>query len=291
MFSTRSLKLLALLGLTAVIAISIGASITSTAALSQSVQVLERRGSYVEYPALPSAARVRAQIPSDFIQPVVPYDASEVSPDDYIRAVGPHTIRDEIPSEFIYPLASDSAGTVHENIAERSFELWNRQRAAGNSTLASANPRHQNIAERSFELQDQLAKLRAATAQFHQTEAAYAAGYKLVPGLDYCFDNPGVGGMGVHLIKTSSLDLTVDALQPEAMVYQPGPKGQLQLVAVEYIVPAAAWDTAGNTQPPSVLGHNFHLNSGLGVYILHAWIWQENPSGMFQDWNPKVSCP
>ncbi len=135
MFSTRSLKLLALLGLTAVIAISIGASITSTAALSQSVQVPERQGSsLLEDPVLLSAARVRAEIPSNFMQPVVPYDASEVSPDDYIRAVGPHTIRDEIPSEFIYPLASDSAGTVHENIAERSFELRDRETATNNST-------------------------------------------------------------------------------------------------------------------------------------------------------------
>lgn len=138
--------------------------------------------------------------------------------------------------------------------------------------------------------QSDLAQVRAATAQFHQTDAAYAAGYKLVPGLDYCFNNPGVGGMGVHLIKTSSLDLTVDALQPEAMVYQPGPNGQLQLVAVEYIVPAAAWDAAGNTQPPSVLGQSFHLNPSLGVYILHAWIWRDNPLGMFNDWNPNVSC-
>lgn len=138
--------------------------------------------------------------------------------------------------------------------------------------------------------QDELAQVRAATAQFHQPDAAYAAGYTLVPGLDYCFNNPGVGGMGVHLIKTSSLDLTVNALQPEAMVYQPGPKGQFQLVAVEYIVPAAPWDAAGNTQPPSVLGQSFHLNPALGVYILHAWIFRENPLGIFQDWNPKVSC-
>ena len=29
----------------------------------------------------------------------------------------------------------------------------------------------------------------------------------------------------------------------------------------------------------------------LGVYILHAWIWKNNPAGMFEDWNPKVSCP
>jgi hypothetical protein len=23
---------------------------------------------------------------------------------------------------------------------------------------------------------------------------------------------------------------------------------------------------------------------------LHAWIWQNNPAGMFEDWNPTVSC-
>ena len=25
-------------------------------------------------------------------------------------------------------------------------------------------------------------------------------------------------------------------------------------------------------------------------YELHAWIWKHNPSGMFEDWNPTVSC-
>src|SRR5262249_16390221 len=93
--------------------------------------------------------------------------------------------------------------------------------------------------------QDELAQVRAATAQFHRTDAAKAAGYTLVPGLDYCFNNPGIGGMGVHLIKTSSLDTTVDVLQPQAMVYQPGANGGLEWVAVEYIVPAAAAGGAG----------------------------------------------
>jgi len=96
--------------------------------------------------------------------------------------------------------------------------------------------------------------------------------------------------MGYHLIKTTSLDLTVNMLEPEAMVYAPGPNGQRQLVAVEYIVPAAAWDAAGNTQPPSLLGQSFHLETLLGVYALHAWIWQANPLGMFEDWNPHVAC-
>lgn len=138
--------------------------------------------------------------------------------------------------------------------------------------------------------QSDLAKIREATAQFHRTDAAKAAGYDLVAGLDYCFNNPGVGGMGFHYINTAILDTTVELLHPEAMVYTPSPNG-LQLGAVEYIVPAAAWDAAGNTELPMLMGHHFHLNEKLGVYVLHAWIWKNNRAGIFEDWNPKVSCP
>ena len=82
------------------------------------------------------------------------------------------------------------------------------------------------------------------------------------------------------------------ALRPEALVYEPGPNGQLRLVAVEWIVPVAAWEAAGNTEPPSVLGQKMHvLNPALGWYVLHAWVWKYNPSGVFEDWNPNVVCP
>jgi len=144
-------------------------------------------------------------------------------------------------------------------------------------------------AVRSFPQSD-LAKVRDATAQFHRPEAANAAGYDLVPGLDNCFDNPGVGGMGFHYIDTASLDTEVELLHPEAMVYTPTPDG-LQLGAVEYIVPQGPWDAAGNTHPPMLMGMHFHLNEKLGVYILHAWIWKNNSAGIFEDWNPAVSCP
>lgn len=139
--------------------------------------------------------------------------------------------------------------------------------------------------------QGDLAIVRKATANFQQVQAAQAAGYDLVEKLDHCFNKPGVGGMGYHYINTASLDLTVDALRPEAMVYAPQANGQLKLGAVEYIVPASEWDAAGHTQPPAVLGHHLHLNKDLGVYVLHAWIWQHNPAGTFEDWNPTVSCP
>lgn len=138
-------------------------------------------------------------------------------------------------------------------------------------------------------LQAELAQLRAATAKYHQIPAAQAAGYNLVPGLDFCFNNPGVGSMGFHLINVSMLDTVIDPLKPEAFVYAPARNGKLKLVAVEYIVPAAAWD-AVNSQRPTLFGQTFGLDQSLGVYELHAWIWKHNPSGMFFDWNPDVSC-
>lgn len=139
--------------------------------------------------------------------------------------------------------------------------------------------------------QDGLAKVRAVIAQYQQVEAAQAAGWVQVPGLDHCFDNPGVGAMGYHYINPNLLDNQLDPLTPEALVYAPGPNGKLKLAAVEYIVPAETWDKAGNTALPSLHGRSFHLNENLGVYVLHAWIFKNNPGGMFEDWNSKVSCP
>jgi len=134
-----------------------------------------------------------------------------------------------------------------------------------------------------------LGQVRAATKAYHNVSVAQAAGYNLVPGLDYCFDNPGVGGMGYHYINVALLDTVIDPLKPEAMVYAPRPNGTLALGAVEYIVPAAAWD-AEHSQPPTLFGHVFALEEALGVYELHAWIWRHNSLGMFFEWNPKVSC-
>jgi hypothetical protein len=71
---------------------------------------------------------------------------------------------------------------------------------------------------------DDLTKMREATAQFHRTPAARAAGYDLVLGFDDCFQRYGAGGMGYRFINTDLLDTTVDLLHPEAMIYAPTPR-------------------------------------------------------------------
>lgn len=145
---------------------------------------------------------------------------------------------------------------------------------------------------------DGLSTARAATAGYHNIDASVAAGYGLftdAAGIA-CIDKAGAGAMGIHFVDGALVgDATVDAATPEALVYEPAPNGRLRLVAAEYIVFQSAWD-AVHGSPPSLFGQQFELikaGNRYGLppfYELHAWIWKHNPSGMFNDWNPLVSC-
>lgn len=136
--------------------------------------------------------------------------------------------------------------------------------------------------------QSSLASARQGTAAFHDVGRAEAAGYVSTLNLLGCFENPGVGGMGLHYLDPTLLDGSVDARTPEALVYEMTDNG-LRLAGVEYIIPLTAWT---GEDPPELFGQHFHVNEVLGLWVLHAWIWRPNPTGMFQDWNPAVGpCP
>ncbi len=148
--------------------------------------------------------------------------------------------------------------------------------------------------------QDELAAPRQVTAQFHRVEAAIEAGYELgyVNGagnriITGCIANPTAGGMGYHYFNKGLIDdLVVDELKPEGLVYAPAPNGGLKLVAVEYVVPGARSNPPGVSEPPTVFGREMViLVPAVGFYTLHAWVWGHNPAGMFESWNPEVSCP
>jgi hypothetical protein len=133
---------------------------------------------------------------------------------------------------------------------------------------------------------------REAARAFQSPESAVAEGYALASG---CVSGPEQGAMGVHYVNAPLVgDGTLDAARPEALVYEPR-NGQLQLVAVEYIVIAAQWDAA-NEHPPILHGQHFHYvpapnRAGLPAhYELHVWAFKRNPHGTFADWNPRVSC-
>jgi hypothetical protein len=154
-------------------------------------------------------------------------------------------------------------------------------------------------------LADELAQVRAATARFHRVEEAIEAGYELgwvngsgVRIITSCVAHPTAGAMGYHYINEDLMDdIVADPLEPEALVYAPAPDGGLKLVAVEWIVRGPQSNPPGvpaGAPGPSVLGMDMHIlvpPPGPAFYLMHAWIWMNNPAGMFADWNPKVTCP
>jgi hypothetical protein len=134
--------------------------------------------------------------------------------------------------------------------------------------------------------------VREATQRFSDVEVARNAGYGAFLG---CVSGPEVGAMGQHYVNGPLVgDNAIDATQPEALVYEPV-NGRLELVAVEYIAPAAPWN-ATHTAPPVLEGQTFHFvgapnRYGIDAfYELHVWAWRNNQNGTFVDWNPAVRC-
>jgi len=156
---------------------------------------------------------------------------------------------------------------------------------------------HGDPPEGDLALHQLLAQVRTATRPFNDVQAAIAAGYVKFPDLSGdCVAQPGQGGMGIHYLNSALLDAELDPLRPELLVYRKPSTGDHELAALEYVVPAPVWD-AVHPQPPVLFGHPFHLlrtpnryGTTAPLYTLHVWLWEPNRNGLFNDWNPAVSC-
>ena len=134
--------------------------------------------------------------------------------------------------------------------------------------------------------------VRQATALFKDVKKAEDAKYGLLHG---CVSGPQEGAMGVHYANGELVgDGELDVMRPEALLYE-SKNGKLQLVGVEYIVMADAWN-AKHPAPPVLMGQLFNYSGApnrFGIpafYELHVWAWRTNPAGVFADWNTRVSC-
>jgi hypothetical protein len=126
--------------------------------------------------------------------------------------------------------------------------------------------------------------VRDATAPFHSVDKAAAAGYTQETD---CVAKPPEGGMGYHFTKRELRDATLEVAKPEVLVYEKRADGSFKLNGVEYIVPIDAWKSS---EPPSVMGQKMKRFDRAGIWYLHVWIWEQSPSGIFADWNPRVKC-
>lgn len=131
-----------------------------------------------------------------------------------------------------------------------------------------------------------VARLRRLVAPLHQRAAADDAGFDEQDGP--CVASPE-GGMGYHWGNLARIDGSVRWDEPEFLVFAPAPdaKDGVKLAAVEYVVPMAL-----SAAPPVLFGQTF-VPGGPGgtAWTLHVWIGIENPSGLFEPWNPRVTCP
>jgi len=154
--------------------------------------------------------------------------------------------------------------------------------------------------------------LRRLTAPLHDVDAADAAGYRLftltpLTAADGCISSTTDGGMGYHYTRGNNLeDDAVSLLDPEFLVYAPtnaprkGGEARRRLAAFDYFIPySAKWpgpDDPKFERRPTL--HDFPTMSDLpdisfapsrfGGWMFHIWLWENNPSGMFTNWNTTV---
>jgi hypothetical protein len=172
------------------------------------------------------------------------------------------------------------------------------EQPAGRNHSGHDHSTHDHVPAR---LKADLAEVRKATARFHRVDEAIAAGYELgwVNGAGVrivagCVAHPSLGAMGYHYFNAALMtDDAVELRKPEVLVYAPDADGGLDLVAVEWVARSADSNPPGVSEAPSILGMDMHIlvpPPGPAFYLMHAWVWTENPAGIFADWNPDVSC-
>jgi hypothetical protein len=102
------------------------------------------------------------------------------------------------------------------------------------------------------------------------------------------------GAMGIHFLNKELVGPKPDPMRPPVLTYEPR-NGKLQLVGVEWVVPLAS----GIKERPQLFGQPFlgpmegHepiIPKEFLHYDLHAWLFKENPLGMFAPTNPAVNC-
>lgn len=125
----------------------------------------------------------------------------------------------------------------------------------------------------------ELQQAREATEKYRNFSAAMNDHYD---DIDVVMPN-----MGYHFMKSAIVDTVFDISRPEILVYNKDHDDHFELVAIEYAVPI---DTLSNKAPEGFTGSKdvWDHNTGFGLWLLHAWVWKNNPSGVFNPTNPSV---
>ena len=128
----------------------------------------------------------------------------------------------------------------------------------------------------SFQTAWELQQARAATAKYKNIQNAFKDGYADI--------HVKASNMGYHFMREVIVDATFDYRQPEILVYNKDERGAFYLVAVEYAVPIDLPRPSGFTGD----GDKWDNTSPFPFWLLHAWVWEYNPDGVFNATNRMV---
>ena len=192
-------------------------------------------------------------------------------------------------------------------LAAQHSPAGHEQHASGNMAM---NPSHAAGAPVSYaELKNTVALLdraQQATAKYQDVHVAEADGYQVV--------GPDIPGMGVHFVLTLE-PKGFDIEKPPILLYQKTSSGYT-LAGVSYLWDAAEGPDGQPLNPPFpkalALWHRHgnicvlpHIENPHGLteaqcreqggrfvaksqWLVHAWIWKDNPSGVFSAENPAL---
>jgi len=162
----------------------------------------------------------------------------------------------------------------------------NADHAMGNTVSAPSTARGNVTQASRTQVDRDLDRIRTATAAFKSLDAAVAAGYQR--DVKQCIAHPTLGGMGYHHANDALLDDKLDLDHPEILVYAKTATGEYKLNGVEFYVPYSAHPR--DAAPPVIMGQQLTPFDPGKFWYRHAWVWTDNPSGVFADWDPEVKC-
>jgi hypothetical protein len=127
----------------------------------------------------------------------------------------------------------------------------------------------------------ELQQVRAATARYRNVNNAFNDNYVDI--------NLKLPNMGYHMLKQELVTPVFNIRKPPILVYNKTEDGSFELLAVEYAIPI-------DQQHPNIAPEGFTGNAdewnfntlNTGWWTLHAWVWKNNPDGVFAPMNTDV---
>lgn len=175
------------------------------------------------------------------------------------------------------------------------------------------------LASSAFAWKLDLAEVAKATIKYADVDIARADGYIPLPGQG-CITaaslgaEPSLGNLGVLFVHPERLKLyhvggrimTSQAwtnwVEPGVLIYEPTAAGGLVLVGIANIVSPQGWAGNGFVTEPITEGQVWPLvmddpateiDEAYGMvphFTLRIWLFRENPSGSYGEFNKAVSC-